>query len=396
MTTLTTISSTSIIIIIIIIIFLFSLTAAQSPPSTQPSDDPLTPPASFRPSIAIVIGIFSIMFSLTFLLLMYVKFCNNSDSEDLFGRPTQSDHLNLPFGHHQSRFSGIDKNIIDSLPFFRFSSLKGSREGLECAVCLSRFEDTEVLRLLPKCKHAFHIDCVDKWLESHSSCPLCRCKVDVEDLSLFKYPHSSRSMRSSESVVDENIELFVEREGSVSAASSKRFGSFRRADKQELLIPDKVKHRIFVSEVAMKNRWSDVNSSDLMYLNSEMIGASTSQRFDTSGSSSSNNDGIVKIKEEMEKKRVLKSEDWRTGFDSRVLTSPGNQRSMSEITNLSRLGRVRNRENNIGSSSDSKEEKVRRVWVPIARRTVQWLAGRERRSEQPPPPPPPEEEESNV
>ncbi|KAK1289618.1 putative RING-H2 finger protein ATL12 [Acorus calamus] len=320
------------------------------------------------------------MFSLTFLLLMYVKFCNNSDSEDFFGRPNQSDHLTLPFGHHQSRFSGIDKNIIDSLPFFRFSSLKGSREGLECAVCLSRFEDTEVLRLLPKCKHAFHIDCVDKWLESHSSCPLCRYKVDVEDLSLFKYPHSSRSMRSSESVVDENIELFVEREGSVSAASSKRFGSFRRADKQELLIPDKVKHRIFVSEVAMKNRWSDVNSSDLMYLNSEMIGASTSQRFDTIGSSSSNNDGIVKIEEEMEKKRVLESEDWRTVLIRRRIDRG--------------LGRVRNRENNIGSSSDSKEEKVRRVWVPIARRTVQWLAGRERRSEQPPPPLP--EEESNV
>lgn len=80
--------------------------------------------------------------------------------------------------------SGIDRTIIESLPVFRFGSLDGQKDGLECAVCLSRFDPSEVLRLLPKCKHAFHVECVDTWLDAHSTCPLCRYRVDPEDIFL--------------------------------------------------------------------------------------------------------------------------------------------------------------------------------------------------------------------
>jgi hypothetical protein len=63
-----------------------------------------------------------------------------------------------------SQFSGINKTVI--VTSFRFSSLKGSREGLECAVYLSKFEDIEILRLLPQCKHAFYINCVISGLKN--------------------------------------------------------------------------------------------------------------------------------------------------------------------------------------------------------------------------------------
>jgi hypothetical protein len=66
------------------------------------------------------------------------------------------------------------------------------QEGLECAVCLCQFEDNDILRLLPKCQHAFHVDCVDLWLASHSTCPLCRHCVSQEDLSLVEKSVSSR------------------------------------------------------------------------------------------------------------------------------------------------------------------------------------------------------------
>lgn len=51
-------------------------------------------------------------------------------------------------------------------------------------MCLSRFEELDILRLLPKCKHAFHLDCVDIWLVSHSTCPLCRHCITSNDLTL--------------------------------------------------------------------------------------------------------------------------------------------------------------------------------------------------------------------
>ncbi|KAK8942403.1 RING-H2 finger protein ATL1 [Platanthera zijinensis] len=44
----------------------------------------------------------------------------------------------------------------------------------ECSVCLMAFEDGEEVRQLPQCGHVFHVACIDMWLHSHSSCPVCR------------------------------------------------------------------------------------------------------------------------------------------------------------------------------------------------------------------------------
>jgi E3 ubiquitin-protein ligase EL5 len=41
--------------------------------------------------------------------------------------------------------------------------------------------DGEAERFLPKCEHGFHAECVDMWLRSHPTCPLCRVDVDKPD-----------------------------------------------------------------------------------------------------------------------------------------------------------------------------------------------------------------------
>lgn len=47
----------------------------------------------------------------------------------------------------------------------------------DCAVCLSELEDGEKVRALPGCGHVFHVDCVDAWLRSRTTCPVCRAEV---------------------------------------------------------------------------------------------------------------------------------------------------------------------------------------------------------------------------
>lgn len=47
----------------------------------------------------------------------------------------------------------------------------------QCAICLGVVRDGEVVRRLPACGHLFHVECVDMWLYSHATCPLCRCDV---------------------------------------------------------------------------------------------------------------------------------------------------------------------------------------------------------------------------
>lgn len=73
---------------------------------------------------------------------------------------------------------GLDESVLKSLPVFVYSSKTHPEPILECAVCLSEFEENETGRLLPKCKHSFHIECIDMWFHSHSTCPLCRCAVE--------------------------------------------------------------------------------------------------------------------------------------------------------------------------------------------------------------------------
>lgn len=62
-----------------------------------------------------------------------------------------------------------------------------------CSICIDDFEEGERIRLLPRCRHAFHTDCIMPWLtERQGSCPLCKTSVlqneqdtatDAEELS---------------------------------------------------------------------------------------------------------------------------------------------------------------------------------------------------------------------
>ncbi|KAM6569898.1 hypothetical protein CsatB_017883 [Cannabis sativa] len=81
--------------------------------------------------------------------------------------------------------SGLDQAIIDALPVFYYKEIiMGSKEPFDCAVCLCEFSDQDELRLLPPCGHAFHIHCIDTWLLSNSTCPLCRRTLFRSDLLL--------------------------------------------------------------------------------------------------------------------------------------------------------------------------------------------------------------------
>ncbi|EPS66471.1 hypothetical protein M569_08311, partial [Genlisea aurea] len=115
---------------------------------------------------------------LIFTFVLYTKYCSS-----ITVIPPPSSSANNRF-HQLKRKSGVDRRVVESLPLFRFSAVAWRRTAVECAVCLCRFRGEELLRLLPKCKHAFHVECVDTWLDEHSTCPLCRYRVDPEDVLL--------------------------------------------------------------------------------------------------------------------------------------------------------------------------------------------------------------------
>lgn len=78
-----------------------------------------------------------------------------------------------------SGWRGLDTNILKSLPDQIFQA-KDFEEGLECAVCLCELEEGEKVRFLPKCNHGFHLQCINMWFQSHSTCPICRNPVAAD------------------------------------------------------------------------------------------------------------------------------------------------------------------------------------------------------------------------
>nr|GMD78240.1 E3 ubiquitin-protein ligase Os04g0590900-like [Ipomoea batatas] len=66
---------------------------------------------------------------------------------------------------------------IKSIAVFKYKMGDGAVDGSDCPVCLGEFQDDDRLRLLPTCRHAFHVACIDPWLKSNSNCPLCRASI---------------------------------------------------------------------------------------------------------------------------------------------------------------------------------------------------------------------------
>ncbi|KAJ3680637.1 hypothetical protein LUZ60_016915 [Juncus effusus] len=104
-------------------------------------------------------------------------FSTSSLSSESFG------HLHFPAQTETNQESNDNKEkadaLIEALPLFTLASSLAAlpKSSPDCAVCLSPFDPTAELRLLPACRHAFHSECIDTWLRSTPSCPLCRASV---------------------------------------------------------------------------------------------------------------------------------------------------------------------------------------------------------------------------
>ncbi|KAL8254789.1 hypothetical protein R6Q59_033010 [Mikania micrantha] len=73
-------------------------------------------------------------------------------------------------------------DIQNHLPPFKYSTAEDSPvSGSEdCSICLERFNDGEICRVIPVCDHVFHARCVDRWLMKVPNCPICRTRVRLD------------------------------------------------------------------------------------------------------------------------------------------------------------------------------------------------------------------------
>lgn len=154
--------------------------------------------ASF-PIIAVaIIGILATGLLLVSYYVFVIKCCLNWHRIDLlrrfsFSRRRRVDEP-LPAYSPAVENRGLDEAVIRSIPVFQYkkdAAVAAAAAALcECAVCLSEFQETEKLRMIPNCGHVFHIDCIDVWLQSNANCPLCRNSISSSTTTLMKLSSS--------------------------------------------------------------------------------------------------------------------------------------------------------------------------------------------------------------
>lgn len=83
---------------------------------------------------------------------------------------------NLIRGDNPRLDCGLKKEMREMLPVVIFKESFLIRET-QCSVCLSDYQPDERLQRIPPCGHTFHINCIDHWLSTNTTCPLCRVSL---------------------------------------------------------------------------------------------------------------------------------------------------------------------------------------------------------------------------
>ncbi|XP_072987447.1 putative RING-H2 finger protein ATL69 [Typha latifolia] len=104
----------------------------------------------------------------------------------------QSD-LDEPSEH---AISGLEPVAVAAIPKMKYNrDAFRSKEDAQCSICLGEYEEKEMLRIMPTCRHNFHLACIDEWLQKQPTCPICR--LPLGDIFEAKYASAS-ALRASD------------------------------------------------------------------------------------------------------------------------------------------------------------------------------------------------------
>ncbi|KAL5076081.1 hypothetical protein RYX36_015065 [Vicia faba] len=92
------------------------------------------------------------------------------------------------------------KEAVEALPTVKIN------ENMQCSVCLDDFEVGSDAKEMP-CKHSFHTACILPWLELHSSCPVCRSQLRVDEPKQnSNVSRNNRNQRENDNIGHANAE----------------------------------------------------------------------------------------------------------------------------------------------------------------------------------------------
>nr|CAD1817051.1 unnamed protein product [Ananas comosus var. bracteatus] len=175
--------------------------ASHRPPTPTlhlrpPPPSPTIAPASVR-SLPMLLPVF-IFFLFVLLSFLSVFLCRDLLHFASLGctavAASSASPAPLPQVIRERRRAGLDSRILASFPMIPYSAVKGMQEGkcgIECAVCWRNSgSDARAAAdgVLPRIPPA----CIDSWLDTHSTCPLCRSdlKAPPDEAAVMAFARS--------------------------------------------------------------------------------------------------------------------------------------------------------------------------------------------------------------
>ena len=84
---------------------------------------------------------------------------------------------------HYSRENPTDQAIVSELPETKIDDIKKlDKDKQNCVICMEDFKNGDVTTNLP-CLHMFHTNCIQSWLKTQNTCPICKFKLTAENIN---------------------------------------------------------------------------------------------------------------------------------------------------------------------------------------------------------------------
>jgi hypothetical protein len=152
--------------------------------------------SAFSPAVVAIISVLGSAFLVVsyyrIFAKLFIRWQNRRAGMDI---ENQQHHQDADITSSPMLQHGLDEALIKKIPIFEYKRGDAFTVETECAVCLMDFTDKQELRMLPKCAHAFHVPCIDTWLGTHSTCPLCRANIYPDHVT-SRYPSPQSQMGS--------------------------------------------------------------------------------------------------------------------------------------------------------------------------------------------------------
>ena len=84
---------------------------------------------------------------------------------------------------HHSNENPTAQHIINELPQNKIDDIKKlDKDKQNCVICMEDFKNGDVTTNLP-CLHMFHSNCIQCWLKTQNTCPICKFKLTQENIN---------------------------------------------------------------------------------------------------------------------------------------------------------------------------------------------------------------------